>query len=55
VHHNLAVRAAPVAFPHHIAFDIDDVVRGGRHMVDIDPDPAEFLEPTELAALIAAG
>ncbi len=41
VHHNLAIQTAPVAFPHHIAFevdDIDDVVRGGQHMVDIDPD-----------------
>jgi len=41
VHHNLAIQAAPVAFPHHIAFevdDIDDVVRGGQNMVDIDPD-----------------
>ena len=41
VHHNLAIQAAPVAFPHHIAFevdDIDDVVRGGQAMVDIDPD-----------------
>jgi len=40
VHHNLAIQAAPVAFPHHIAFevdDVDDVVRGGQHMVDIDP------------------
>ena len=118
VHHNLAIQAAPVAFPHHIAFevdDIDDVVRGGQHMVELDPDrhmwgvgrhaigsnwfwylrepggtfveytadidriseqdlyrpkdwqgheflysfgpptPAEFLEPTDLAALIAAG
>ena len=41
VHHNLAVQAAPVAYPHHIAFevdDIDDVVRGGQAMVDTDPD-----------------
>ncbi len=41
VHHNLAIQAAPVAFPHHIAFevdDVDDVVRGGQHMVDVDPD-----------------
>lgn len=41
VHHNLAIQAAPVAFPHHIAFevdDIDDVVRGGQAMVDDDPD-----------------
>lgn len=41
VHHNLAIQTAPVAFPHHIAFevdDIDDVVRGGQHMVDVDPD-----------------
>lgn len=41
VHHNLAIQAAPVAFPHHIAFEvdsIDDVVRGGQHMVDEDPD-----------------
>lgn len=40
VHHNLAIQAAPVAFPHHIAFevdDVDDVVRGGQAMVDIDP------------------
>lgn len=41
VHHNLAIQAAPVAFPHHIAFevdDVDDVVRGGQHMVEVDPD-----------------
>jgi catechol 2,3-dioxygenase-like lactoylglutathione lyase family enzyme len=41
VHHNLAIQAAPVAFPHHIAFevdDVDDVVRGGQSMVDADPD-----------------
>jgi catechol 2,3-dioxygenase-like lactoylglutathione lyase family enzyme len=41
VHHNLAIQAAPVAFAHHIAFemdDVDDVVRGGQHMVDADPD-----------------
>jgi catechol 2,3-dioxygenase-like lactoylglutathione lyase family enzyme len=40
VHHNLAIQAAPIAFPHHIAFevdDIDDVVRGGQRMVDLDP------------------
>lgn len=41
VHHNLAIQAAPIAFPHHIAFevdDVDDVVRGGQAMVDADPD-----------------
>lgn len=41
VHHNVAIQAAPVAFPHHIAFEmdsIDDVVRGGQRMVDQDPD-----------------
>ncbi len=41
VHHNLAIQAAPIAFPHHIAFevdDIDDVVRGGQAMVDADPE-----------------
>ena len=41
VHHNVAIQAGPVAYPHHIAFevdDIDDVVRGGQHMVDADPD-----------------
>jgi catechol 2,3-dioxygenase-like lactoylglutathione lyase family enzyme len=41
VHHNVAIQAAPVAFAHHIAFevdDIDDVVRGGQAMVDADPD-----------------
>ena len=41
VHHNLAIQAAPVAFPHHIAFevdDVDDVVRGGQAMIDADPD-----------------
>jgi catechol 2,3-dioxygenase-like lactoylglutathione lyase family enzyme len=41
VHHNLAIQAAPVAFPHHIAFEtdaVDDVVRGGQRMVDLDPD-----------------
>jgi catechol 2,3-dioxygenase-like lactoylglutathione lyase family enzyme len=41
VHHNVAIQAAPVAFPHHIAFEmdtIDDVVRGGQQMVDADPD-----------------
>lgn len=41
VHHNLAIQAAPVAFPHHIAFevdDVDDVVRGGQAMIDADPE-----------------
>ncbi len=41
VHHNLAIQAAPTAFPHHVAFevdDVDDVVRGGQAMVDADPD-----------------
>jgi catechol 2,3-dioxygenase-like lactoylglutathione lyase family enzyme len=41
VHHNVALQTAPVAFPHHVAFevdDIDDVVRGGQRMVDIDPE-----------------
>jgi catechol 2,3-dioxygenase-like lactoylglutathione lyase family enzyme len=41
VHHNLAIQAAPIAFPHHIAFevdDVDDVVRGGQAMIDADPD-----------------
>jgi catechol 2,3-dioxygenase-like lactoylglutathione lyase family enzyme len=40
VHHNLAIQAAPVAFPHHVAFevdDVDDVVRGGQAMIDADP------------------
>lgn len=39
LHHNLAIQAAPVAFPHHIAFEmdsIDDVVKGGQRMVDVD-------------------
>jgi catechol 2,3-dioxygenase-like lactoylglutathione lyase family enzyme len=41
VHHNLAIQAAPIAYPHHVAFevdDVDDVVRGGQAMVDADPD-----------------
>ncbi len=41
VHHNVAIQAGPVAFPHHLAFEmdsIDDVVRGGQRMVDEDPD-----------------
>lgn len=41
LHHNVALQAGPVAFPHHIAFEmdsIDDVVRGGQRMVDEDPD-----------------
>lgn len=41
VHHNLALQHAPLAFPHHIAFevdDVDDVVRGGAAMVDGDPN-----------------
>lgn len=40
MHHNVAIQAAPVPLIHHIAFEmdgIDDVVRGGQHMVDIDP------------------
>jgi catechol 2,3-dioxygenase-like lactoylglutathione lyase family enzyme len=40
LHHNFAIQAAPVAFPHHIAFemdDVDDVVRSGQRMVDTDP------------------
>lgn len=41
VHHNLAIQAGPVAYPHHIAFEmdeVDDVVRRGQAMVDADPD-----------------
>lgn len=41
VHHNLALQAAPVAFVHHIAFEVDDVdevVRGGSAMIERDPD-----------------
>jgi catechol 2,3-dioxygenase-like lactoylglutathione lyase family enzyme len=41
LHHNLALQAGPVAYPHHIAFEmdeIDDVVRGGQRMVDADPE-----------------
>lgn len=41
VHHNLALQAAPVAFVHHIAFEMDDidaVVRGGSAIVEKDPD-----------------
>lgn len=41
MHHNVAIQAAPVPLIHHIAFEmdgIDDVVRGGQHMVDIDPE-----------------
>jgi catechol 2,3-dioxygenase-like lactoylglutathione lyase family enzyme len=40
MHHNLALQAAPVAFVHHIAFEvdsIDDVVRGGSALVENDP------------------
>ena len=41
MHHNLALQAAPVAFVHHVAFEvdsIDDVVRGGSALVERDPD-----------------
>ena len=41
VHHNLAIQQSPVAYAHHIAFEVDgvdDVVRGGQAMVDGDPD-----------------
>ena len=41
LHHNLAIQAGPAAYPHHIAFEmdnIDDVVRGGQFMVDQDPE-----------------
>lgn len=41
VHHNVALQAGPVAYPHHIAFEmdeVDDVVRRGQAMIDADPD-----------------
>lgn len=41
MHHNFAIQAGPVAYPHHLAFEmdsIDDVVRGGQRMVDEDPE-----------------
>ncbi|MEM9562575.1 MAG: VOC family protein [Actinomycetota bacterium] len=41
VHHNVAIQAGPVAYPHHIAFEmdeVDDVVRGGLAMVEADPE-----------------
>lgn len=40
VHHNVAIQAGPVAYPHHIAFEmdsVDDVVQGGQRMVEEDP------------------
>ena len=40
VHHNVGVIPGPVAYPHHIAFEVDavdDVVRGGQRMVETDP------------------
>lgn len=40
VHHNLAVQAGPVTYPHHVAFEtdgVDDVVRGGHAMIERDP------------------
>ncbi len=41
VHHNLAIQAGPVAYAHHVAFEVDsvdDVAKGGTHMIDTDPD-----------------
>jgi len=41
VHHNLALQAAPVAFVHHVAFEVDsvdDVVRGGYAITERDPE-----------------
>jgi catechol 2,3-dioxygenase-like lactoylglutathione lyase family enzyme len=41
VHHNLAVQLAPQPFLHHISFecdDVDEVGRGGAHMLDLDAD-----------------
>ncbi len=41
VHHNLAIQAGPVAYAHHVAFEVDnvdDVAKGGTHMIDADPD-----------------
>lgn len=40
VHHNLAIQAAPCPFVHHVAFEVDDVdevARGGTHMILDDP------------------
>lgn len=41
VHHNFAIQAGPVAYAHHVAFevdDVDDVAKGGTAMIDADPD-----------------
>jgi catechol 2,3-dioxygenase-like lactoylglutathione lyase family enzyme len=41
VHHNLAIQAAPCAFVHHVAFEVDgvdDVARGGTAMIEGDPE-----------------
>ena len=41
VHHNLAVQLAPQPFLHHVSFecdDVDEVGRGGAHMLDLDAD-----------------
>lgn len=41
VHHNLAIQAGPVAYAHHVAFEVDsvdDVAKGGTNMIDADPD-----------------
>lgn len=41
VHHNFAIQAGPVAYAHHVAFEVDsvdDVAKGGTSMIDADPD-----------------
>ncbi len=41
MHHNLALQAAPIAFLHHLAFEvdsIDEVVRGASALLETDPD-----------------
>jgi catechol 2,3-dioxygenase-like lactoylglutathione lyase family enzyme len=41
VHHNLALQAAPCAYVHHVAFEVDDVdevARGGTEMILAHPE-----------------
>lgn len=41
VHHNFAIQAGPVAYAHHVAFEVDgvdDVAKGGTAMIDADPE-----------------
>ena len=46
VHHNLAIQAAPIAYPHHIAFEVDSYEALMAHKAKLEQHGVDVVGPT---------